>query len=233
EAWKLSRLQGRVALLYLDHHETEWPGRIEKDPEFLKAQAAYLDSKGLLDPPMFEKFDFGSFKKVERDGKKPYALSKRRVEVSKLFVNGLDLWTEGYALVGGGNGRIADGVLLTWRPEGDSEWKVSALGEMASINVARVSVIDSQFSHSKSIARPIAYAKWEARASLVDLPDGRIEFRAWALDAEKMKAFLFHDRFWIEKDGDSTQVHYEGTVKSTQLHDDGTVVGAGDVGKDV
>ncbi|MEM9480651.1 MAG: hypothetical protein AAGA58_13435 [Verrucomicrobiota bacterium] len=222
EAWKLSRLQGRVALLYLNHHETKWPGRVEKDPEFLREQADYLNSKGLLDPPMFEKFDFGSFEKVERDGKKPYALSKRRVEVSKAFVNGLDLWTEGYALLGEGHGRIADGVLLTWRKEGESDWKVIALWEMAAINVARVSVVDSHFQHSKSLSRPNAFAKWEASASLADLPDGRLEFRAWALNAEKMKAYLFHDRFWIEKGGESTQLHYDGTVVRTE-----------DVGKDV
>ena len=214
DAWKSSRLQARVALIYLNHHEPQWSGRIDKNIEFVRSQAAYLNSRGLLDPPLFEKFDFGTFeKKDSRDGGKlDFALSRTRAAITGAAVpDGEEFELSGYALLGGSHGRIADGVLLTWRSDEDEDWKVCALAEMEAINVARASVVDTQFQHSLSLAKPVSYAKWSGRVALADLPEGRLEFRAWALDADKMKAHLFFDRVWLPSDrGSDRHIVIEG-----------------------
>ena len=198
-AWKLARLEERFSLLYLKHFEPRYTDRIDGDWEtgFIRGLAHYLNDQGLLDPPMFESPDFGTFARTEKP------LNPTRG--GKLMAAANDpetghLYLRGYAALPGG--RTADGILVTWRPAGggaeSGDWKLLDVIEMYPAPTMRASFADGQFGENqRNFSQIKHYARFEklipTRPGGTDkLPrDSKIELLLWAADTEKMVVHPF------------------------------------------
>lgn len=199
EAWKSARYQGRVALLYLDHHQPNHPGRLDQGLpgswDKLRERATFLREQGLLRPEPFDSLDFGSFQKVpnnQENGRKKgkdRALSDRQAAITRINLPstpGAVGRIKGFAMIGHKDLRNADGVLLTWRKDKRDEWKVFALAEMQSIPL-EATFLDTYFGQSKGLKEPESYAQWQTYFS--DFPREAREVTAWVLDAQHMRAY--------------------------------------------
>ncbi|MGI9243921.1 MAG: hypothetical protein ACR2RV_24205 [Verrucomicrobiales bacterium] len=185
EAWKQARLMERFAVTYINHHEPEFGTRLDNRVEFAKQQARFLDGQGWLNPPLAKALDWGPFAPTGKE------LPAGRADILRADLVGSDqLAIVGYAEFGGDGNRPADGVLLTWRTSGDEEWKVFGVVEMAAFVLPRAAFIDGEFGSPKpSLSKVKNTAKWARYIPLDALPaNGEVEIKAWAADAEKMKA---------------------------------------------
>jgi hypothetical protein len=196
ENFKLARLQGRTSLLYINHFPADNLAHIDAVEGFARMQANYLNSHGLLDPPLFEQPDFGLYKL-----KGPLSNSRAGFLSAQLDPDG-HIEIQGFATLPG-QGRIADGVLLAlFTGEGDLEdketnrdpdnWQVLALGHMTCVPRTMPERMDYQFTNWS-----ITYGK-EIQASWIELldpavlpqtePDRPVTIHGWVLDSERMEA---------------------------------------------
>ncbi len=211
-AWKMARLEERFHLLYAAHKTPRFPALIdggmqvaEGEEPFAVRQARFLDGRGWLSPPMFERFDFGGFERLDER-----ALAKR----SDLLFAGLHdeatLHLAGYATLP--DGRIADGVLVTWRRPGDDpprpaiersrkrerihgervaalDWALLDVLGVRAAPAMRASFEDGQFGANKmNLAKRENYARFEDPVDLSPLPEGgEVEICLWVADCEHMQ----------------------------------------------
>jgi len=211
EAWKIARLEARFELLYLKHFEPRHPDRIDGDIDEAKEgeipfsirQAMYLNSKGLLNPPMFENKDFGTFEKLDERAQLKRADLLRAVVVSneKIYVRGYGTQRDK---------RIADGILITWRiAEGDpipnnlkndakeratikrilsSDWQLLDVAEIYAAPTLKAPFLDGQFGENGgNFAREKNFARFDKDIDISSLPeDELIDILFWVADTEHM-----------------------------------------------
>ncbi len=208
EVWRFARLQSRAALLYLNHFPPVKTGRLDYEMEFVMKWANYLNDKGLLDPPLFEKPDFGSFKREKMSD----ALEVRRAGFHGARMDGATILAlDGWATLRDPD-RIADGVLLTWRirPQGksnrDADWKVFGMSEMSALHVPRAPFLDGAFAMTSNYSDKRRYARWKKGVAITSLPEGEvIEVKAWAMDADRMVLQPFREVVEIDRRADGKE----------------------------
>ncbi len=203
EAWRLARLQERVAVLYFNHFVPphRYLGRIDHVFDFPFQYANYLNSKGLMTPALFERLDFGSFEIVSR----PLPPEWARFSGAQLR-DSRSVRVDGYATLDGAQD-IAHGVLLTYRKAGDA-WKVFAMVNMKPVPTMRAMFLDSHFGEETDFSRIELYARWTETVSLEDLPEGRVEIGAWALDAEQMRAYPMTGKLSLDRSSDQPEMNF-------------------------
>ncbi|MEM0896505.1 MAG: hypothetical protein AAGJ79_06430 [Verrucomicrobiota bacterium] len=195
EAWRYSRLQERVAVLYIKVREPTTPNRINRDFEGAKEQILFLDERGWLDPPLVDEMGFGPFEVVEKP------MMRKRANFSDHYM--LDraagvLHLSGYAKVNGPPVRIADGVLIGWCRPGEEDWEILGVMEMRAVHAPRAAFLDGHFGSSKSLFDVKDHAGWRGSVEIGKLPEGKWEIGAWSLDAERMTATPFKGTHIVE-----------------------------------
>lgn len=193
EAWRYARLQERTSLLYIKHFQPERGGRIDSKLEFPTKHVKFLNEKGLMNPPLFEKPDFGSF--TFRKEK----LTKGRANIVRADI-GSDgkFYMDGYAILPDEE-RIADGVILAWRPKGiqNGGWQLMSVAEMCGLHVPQASFLDTHFGSNPSFNDPKSYARWRKVLDPSVSPDGtkliaqHIEIMPFAMDTDRMELHPF------------------------------------------
>ena len=174
--WKSARLQARTSILFLDHFEPRYWGRIHGVPEVGRRLLRQLDAAGFLRPRLLEQPTLDAF---ERGAPLP----EDAAAVGKLAARGKRLEVNGHAWLPDA-GRRADGVLLA---EGD---RVLALAEGK--GAPRLPIAEAD--HIFNAVRIPGIAEWSPwRAELVadavpGLASGRsVTLDLYAVDAEHMR----------------------------------------------
>jgi hypothetical protein len=196
ENFKLARLQARSSLLYINHFHPDNPHHIDGTVGFPQQQANYLNSKGLLDPPLFENAGFGSYTLKGM-------LSDSRADILQAQLNpDGQIEISGFATLPG-QGRIADGVILAqFVGDGDpfdketsrdkSNWHVLALADMICVPRTMPERMDYQFTNWRITYGREVQAAWKEVIDPEILPrddsGDALPIYAWVLDSEHMQA---------------------------------------------
>jgi hypothetical protein len=195
QGWREARLEGRAALLFLEHFE---PGttslvRLDGVPEVLHRLARRLDDAGFLHPPLLDDLRLSNF---EIDSS-PLGPDDARIERSG--VDERELWVRGLAWLPEG-GRRADAVLITFR-DAAGERQVAGLAETRGFPRLFVPEADQLFNE---VRRPAVddFAPFSGSVELARLPAAsELELEAWALDSERMRVRRFAQGMRLRRDG--------------------------------
>lgn len=185
EQWKSARLQARAALAYLEHFEPQRVARLDKNLDLVRAYAPFLSERGWLRPGLVAEPGFGPFVPDENRLRKS---DLRDAKVRHAEYSGGQLHASGHAVLPD-DGRVADAVLLTWRPPAGGAWQAIGLAEPRGQAIPEMSFVDQIYNNGANLARPDQFAKWTAHVVWPDAPAEGFEFRAWALDASLMRAY--------------------------------------------
>jgi hypothetical protein len=195
QGWREARLEGRAALLFLEHFE---PGtvslvRLDGVPEVLHRLARRLDDAGFLRPPLLDDLRLSNF---EIDAA---PLDPEDARIDRAGVDERELWVRGLAWLSEA-GRRADAVLVTFR-DASGERQVAGLAETRGFPHLYVPESDHLFNE---VRRPGVddFAPFSGSVELARLPAAReLELEAWALDSERMRVRRFAQGMRLRRDG--------------------------------
>ncbi len=208
--WKATRLQQKASLVYIKHFDPEVHRRHDYSLEFFVKQALYLDSKGLLNPPLIEEKGFGHFTPTDT------ILEYKRADLIVAGITAQGMYLKGFATVKGPD-RMADGVLVTYRESGSDQWHIVEMAEMRPLLHNTNNAVDGVFSGSTHLGLPHNSAQWREMVPIDELPaDKDIEVVFWAMDAEKMRLQRFKEslKFNLAETPVGTILFEENEVKA-------------------
>jgi hypothetical protein len=182
-AWRDSRLEGRAALTYIKLFEPEKVGRLDNTLDFLREQATLMDAHGLLHPPLAKRWEFAPFSRSALE------LGPDEAELRDARLAGRRIEVSGFALVP--SGRIADGVLISVRGDGE-DWQVVGFAESRAVHVLNIIYIDDHFGQGADLTSREMRAGFSGSAELA-APRSRLQVLCWALDMKTLQAFPIGD----------------------------------------
>lgn len=205
-----ARLQGRAALMFINHFDPDFPWRIDATIEFPRKYAKVLDRYGLLEPPLVRTLDLKQFNPVYRDWL-PFLASVENL--TRLPDGTFDI--EGFAYR---NDRPADAVLLT-RETSASEPEIFAVAETCATMVAQPYPNDLELvGRLKPDKR--AHFRWRenfshAQLGFCEMPgQSSVIVRAWILDVRNLRAHRIRGAWRIDSDGVATRLSPDPTAKA-------------------
>jgi len=184
--WKSARLQARTSILFLDHFEPQYWGRIHGAPEVGRRLLRQLDAAGFLRPRLLEQPTLDAFRRGA-------PLPENAAAVAKLEARGKRLEVNGHAWLPHA-GRRADGVLIA---EGN---RVLALAEGKGVPRLPVAEADHIFNAVR-IPGVAEWSPWRAELfadAVPGLAPGRsVTLDLYAVDAGHMRVHPLPTRIRI------------------------------------
>lgn len=192
-----ARLQGRAALMFINHWDPQVPWRIDAKAEFPRQQANILNRYDLLDPPLVETLELAQFKPIQT----PRPVSQALVSSFEKLPGG-DFAISGHARIGT---RPADLVLFTWEAPGH-EPLIFAAAEPT------VEMVQQAYPNDLELVgrmRPekTEFCEWSQTLRLEDLGFAtrsdlkEVQVRAWVFDVERRKAYRIDGEWRISRAG--------------------------------
>ena len=210
-----ARYQGHASLVFINFLEPEVAWRIDAGAEFPRKQAAFLNEKGLLHPPLAKSLNLADFKPLHRD--RPYQQAAIRS-----FDRGKKPDTyvvSGHASV---DGRPADLVLMTWETD-DIPPQIFAAGEPTTDMVQQVYPNDLELVGRLKPGRH-DHLMWEKEIRHEDMgfmafPEvNGVTIRFWVYDVQRNRAYRIKGAWQVTRSGDFKVLDPPGVPAAPQRH---------------
>lgn len=186
--WESSRLRSATNTLFFNVLEVE--GNVAPS----RPRAAWMNTLGLLDPPMLKNTRLDNFK---ISGDPP---GRGTARLSNLFVIGNKLSASGIAGLHARR-RAADGVFVTYRDDA-GDWVIFHVTQVREMPLYLDAALDRdlRFTHVPNSSKRLgeALTAFTGTCGLDRIPPGRREIRAWIFDYKKQTVYPMSGRFMVD-----------------------------------